>query len=172
VTVAGVVSVCLRLLDADPLLHHALHSLYMFGVKPMTDDDRAAYAEELAQRFRRAAAEADPVEGLVARLDLDEAIHSLVHRPPAERESWWGQVQQRARGTLDAAAEAARAAGHTVLLQALWGPYRTARSSSQNDLELDGGSAAPGEVLACLRVAARIDGRLLPGRVLYRSSRG
>jgi len=40
---------------------------------------------------------ADPVATLRAWIDLDEAIHSLVFVPPAERYSWCGKLQQESR---------------------------------------------------------------------------
>ncbi|MCL1468616.1 hypothetical protein [Argonema galeatum] len=53
-------------------------------------------------------------------------------------------------------------------IRPLWGYYADMRSWSKDDLELDIGSK-PGEVLACLRVYAKINEEVLPGRVLFRS---
>ena len=52
----------------------------------------------------------------------------------------------------------------------LWGPYADVRAFSKDDLELDNGGIQ-GEVLACLRVYAKINDEELKGRVLFRSLR-
>jgi hypothetical protein len=169
-TLAGVLTVCLKMLQTDHCLHHALYGLFMFGVKPLDLAERESYATELLTRWSNSQAVTEPVERLLARIALDEAIHSLIHRPTASRDSWWGKVQYLARATLDEAVEAARRAGHEVFTQALWGPYKSVRVSTERDIQADTGSVPPGEVLACLRVAATIDGRAYPGRVLYRST--
>ena len=161
---ARVVSAQMARVEADPSLHHALESLARFSLKPAGDD----YLEELARRFRLALdAGPDPVAALLARLDLDEAIHSLVARPPGDRESWWGRLHREARATLEPVAQGARAAGHRVELRWLWGRYADVRSSSKNDVNLPVG-ATPGSVLACLRPYAEVNGKPYPGRVIYR----
>lgn len=86
-----------------------------------------------------------------ARLDLDEAIYSLVYLPPADRYSWWGKLQQEARRTLDQVVEKARHAGYQVQIRSLWGTYADVYTWSKDDLRLDI-SGVRGEVSACLRV--------------------
>jgi hypothetical protein len=169
---AGLVSVCLRLIVDDHCLHHALYGLFMFGVKPFDDLDRDAYAGELVYRLQRWLQCTDVLERFRALLDLDEAINSLLYRPMVDRDSWWAGVQFRSRSLLDQSAAAARSAGHDVSIQVLGGAYRTARSSSTHDLQVEDSTTPPGEVIACLRVAARVGGQLLPGRVLYRALGG
>ncbi|NET29573.1 MAG: hypothetical protein F6K01_30885, partial [Okeania sp. SIO1I7] len=112
----------------------------------------------------------DILEMLRARLDLDEAIHSLVYVPPVERYSWWGQLQKKCRDTLAVISTRAKKAGHQVKIRPLWGSYADILSRSKDDLELDSGGT-PGEVLACLRVYAKIQEEVLPGRVLFRGQR-
>ncbi|MBD2183943.1 hypothetical protein [Aerosakkonema funiforme] len=170
---ATVLSTYIKFIEAiDPDLHHAFKPVNRFGVKSLaTKDEKSKYIAALIDCFQRAKTAAkniDPADNLRARIDLDEAINSLVYQPPVDRDSWWGKLQQEARRTLKKAAESARKAGHTVQIRELWGAYADIRAYSKDDLELDSGGRS-GEVLACLRVYAKIDDEVLPGRVLYRS---
>lgn len=170
---AGVVSTCLKFIESDPSVHHALKSVDRFGVRSLSlESEKSKYITALIDRFRRVQATADntdPTVALRARLDLDEAIHSLVYLPCGDRYSWWGKLQQEARRTLDQVVEKARHAGHQVQIRPLWGTYADVFNWSKDDLQLDIGGV-PGEVSACLRVYAKIDDEVLPGRVLFRSS--
>ncbi|NEP01025.1 MAG: hypothetical protein F6K58_20670 [Symploca sp. SIO2E9] len=171
---AGVVSTYLELINIDPSLHHVLESVYSFGIKSFHSEpeQQDKYITALIDRFQRAQkaeGNPDPTLTLQTRLDLDEAIHSLVYLPPADRYSWWGKLQQQARRTLRSVADQARNAGYNVQIRYLWGRYSEVCDHSKNDLELDRGGS-PGDVLACLRVYAKINEEVFPGRVLYRSS--
>ncbi|MBO3463170.1 hypothetical protein G7B40_000960 [Aetokthonos hydrillicola Thurmond2011] len=170
---AGVVSVCLHFLEIDPSLHHALKSVERFGVRSVNlEPEKSKLITALIERFRRVQATAentDPLTALRARLDLDEAIHSLVYLPTCDRYSWWGKLQLEARRTLDSAVERARQAGYQVQIRPLWGTYADIFNWSKDDLQLDIGGVR-GEVSACLRVYAKINDEVLPGRVLFRSS--
>ncbi|MBW4595963.1 MAG: hypothetical protein KME46_24435 [Brasilonema angustatum HA4187-MV1] len=170
---AGVVSICLKFIELDLSLHHALKSVDRFGVRSLNDErEKSKYITALIDRFRRVQTTADnvdPVVALRARLDLDEAIHSLVYLPCAERYSWWGKLQQEARRTLDSMVEKTRHAGYHVQIRPLWGTYADVFNWSKDDLQLDIGGVR-GEVSACLRVYAKINDEVLPGRVLFRSS--
>ncbi|MFN6541356.1 MAG: hypothetical protein RM021_034115 [Nostoc sp. EkiNYC01] len=171
---AGIVSTWIKYIEVDSTLHHALKSVYRFDVKPLNSEaERTKYVAVLLdcwQRAQLAEENQDLVASLRARLDLDEAIHSLVYLPPVERDSWWGKLQQEARRTLEKVASAARQAGFKVQIRSLWGPYADICAYSKDDLELDKGGI-PGEVSACLRVYARINEEAYPGRVLFRSLR-
>jgi hypothetical protein len=165
---AADVSFCLHFLELDASLHHALEAVRPLGVHPLVGANREAYTAELLARLDQVRqAGDDPLAGLHARIALDEAVHSLVHVPPAERLSWWQQHQQRSRQRLDLSAERARRAGHRVHVRWLAGPYRQVNRFSRNDWGLEAGGGL-GEVLACLRVYAEVDGRAFPGRVIYR----
>ncbi|MBP5977074.1 hypothetical protein HW132_31225 [Brasilonema sp. CT11] len=170
---AGVVSIYLKFLELDSSLHHALKSVDRFGVRSLNDErEKSKYITALIDRFRRVQTTADnvdPVVALRARLDLDEAIHSLVYLPCAERYSWWGKLQQEARRTLDSMVEKTRHVGYHVQIRPLWGTYADVFNWSKDDLQLDIGGVR-GEVSACLRVYAKINDEVLPGRVLFRSS--
>ncbi|MBC6479502.1 MAG: hypothetical protein GDA56_18730 [Hormoscilla sp. GM7CHS1pb] len=171
---AGVVYICLKFIEIDSNLNHALKSVERFRVISLNEESQKdRYSTALIDRFGRAITadkSADPVKILRGRLDLDEAIHSLVYYPPADRFSWWGKLQQQARDTLQQVAARARQAGHQVQVRSLWGSFANVSSRSKDDLELDSGGT-PGEVSACLRVYAKIDEEVLPGRVLFRSLR-
>ncbi|RAM53242.1 MAG: hypothetical protein C6Y22_01485 [Hapalosiphonaceae cyanobacterium JJU2] len=169
---AGIVSVCLSFIETDTYLHHALKSVDRFGVRPLSSEaEKSKYVTALIDRFVRVSSttNADPAIALRARLDLDEAIHSLVYLPPCDRFSWWGKLQQEARRTLDSVVEKAREAGYQVQIRPLWGTYADIYTYSKDDLQLDFGGI-PGEVSACLRVYAKINDEVIPGRVLFRSS--
>ncbi|BAY42828.1 hypothetical protein SAMD00079811_04060 [Scytonema sp. HK-05] len=170
---AGVVSTCLKFIELDSSLYHALKSVDRFGVRSLNDErEKSKYVTALIDRFRRVqttADHADPIVALRARLDLDEAIHSLVYLPCADRYSWWGKLQQEARRTLDQVVEKTRDAGYHVQIRPLWGTYADVFGWSKDDLQLDIGGVR-GEVSACLRVYAKINDEVLPGRVLFRSS--
>lgn len=171
-TLAEVVTICLHFVDhPDRDLHHALQSIEPFGFKLLSNSpqDQRKYTSALIDRFQRAqAAEKtqDRAKILTARLDLDEAIHSLIYLPPVERDtSWWGKLQQTARRTL-----IDKSRQYDIKLRALWGTYADIQKWSKNDLEINAGGIQ-GEVSACLRVYANLDKDSLLGRVIFRSFR-
>jgi hypothetical protein len=169
---AGVTSTCLWFVDHDPHLCHCLKSVFRFGVTPLTAEQRERYATELLRLWERvrehAGASHEPAkEQLRALLDLDEAVNSLVYQPPAAPESWWARLQGQTREALFAARDRAIQAGCAVHVQALGGTFADINRLAPDSLQVDFG--VPGEVSACLRVWARIDGEEIKGRVLYRS---
>jgi hypothetical protein len=167
---AGVASAWLWFSEHDPHLHHCLRGVFRFGVAPLTSDQRQRYQAELVRLWERVRTwRAGKTERLRERLDLDEALHSLVHQPPADPASWWGRLQAQARETLFGARDRASGAGSHVHLQVLGGSFADINRLAPDSLEVDYG--VPGEVAACLRVWARIDGDELKGRVLYRPPR-
>jgi hypothetical protein len=165
---AGVTSAWLWFIDHDPRLHHCLQGVFRFGVARSSGDQRTRYQAELLRLWERVqgAGSKGAAQELKDRLDLDEALHSLVYQPPADAASWWGQLQAQARATLFEARDRAVQAGCHVHLQLLGGNFADVNRLAANSLEVDYG--VPGEVVVCLRVWARIDGEELKGRVLYR----
>ncbi len=169
---AQVVSICLKFIEINPSsLCHALKSIHRFGLKSLDSlEQRSKYVEALIDRFQRVQRETNSLILLRARLDLDEAIHSLVYDPPADPDSWWGRLQQDARRTLENFVRQLNAQeGQKVKLRSLWGAYADVCELSRDDIRLEQGGI-PGDILACLRVYASIDGKELPGRVIYRSA--
>ncbi|BAY86269.1 hypothetical protein NIES267_57750 [Calothrix parasitica NIES-267] len=168
---AGIVSTCLKFIEIDPHLHHALRSVDRFGVRSLRLAEKPKYIAALIERFNkvRVTFNTNSTIALRARLDLDEAIHSLTYLPCVDRFSWWGKLQQEARRTLDYSAQQARQAGINVQIRPLWGTYADIYSFSKDDLQIETGGIS-GEVSACLRVYAKINDEILPGRVLFRSS--
>lgn len=170
---AGIVCTYIKFIQLDPYLHHALKSVDRFGVRCLnSQEDKSKYIAALLDRFQRVqttAAQKDYGQILRARLDLDEAIHSLVYLPPISRYSWWGKLQLQARRTLDKVIEEAREAGYNVQIRPLWGIYADVYNWSKDDLRLDVGGVRS-EVSACLRVYAKINDELFPGRVIFRGS--
>jgi hypothetical protein len=171
---AGVVSAYLWFIERDPHLHHCLQGVFRFGVPPLTGGgQRQRYREELLRRWDRARSGSPGAAGhglkdwMKALLDLDEALQSLVYQPLADERSWWGRLQREAREVVFRARDRAAEAGGNVHLQLLGGSFADVSRLAPESLQVDFG--VPGEVAACLRVWARIDGEELKGRVLYRS---
>jgi hypothetical protein len=166
---ADAVSACLWLAQRDPPLRHGLKSVFRFGLAPLAGDQRERYVAELLRLWERVRTGGGQgfKEQLRARLDLDEAIHSLVYQPPAAADSWWARLRNQARATLFAARDQAVQAGLPVHFQELGGSFAEINRLAPESLQVDFG--VPGEVCACLRVWARVDGEELKGRVLYRS---
>jgi hypothetical protein len=165
---AGITSAYLWFIENDPHLYHCLKSVFRFGLAPLAGEQRDRYVNELLRCWERVRGGGlGPKERLKARLDLDEAFHSLVYQPTAATDSWWGRLLSEARDTLFAAREEAAGSGCSVHLQVLGGNFADVNWLAPDSLQVDFG--VPGEVCACLRVWARIDGEELKGRVLYRS---
>ncbi|MEA5504459.1 hypothetical protein VB735_15305 [Halotia wernerae UHCC 0503] len=172
---AGFLLLYINFMEIDQDLHHALKSVFGFDVVSLHSkpEQKNQYIEALSDRFHRtqkAEENTDPLLTLRAWIDMDEAIHSLVFIPPAERYSWWGKLQQESRRTLKKLADRANLAGHNVRIRQLSGLYADICTLSKDDLQLECGGV-PGEVLTCLRVYARINQQEFPGRVIFRSSR-
>jgi hypothetical protein len=167
---AGVTSAWLWFVEHDPHLRHCLRGVFRFGLAPLTGDQRQRYVAELLRLWERTRAGAARTQGLgerlKERLDLDEALHSLVYQPPADPASWWGRLQAQARDTLFQVRDRVAGAGCQVHLQVLGGSFADINRLAPDSLEVDYG--VPGEVAACLRAWARIEGEELKGRALYR----
>ena len=168
-----IVNICRKFTESDPCLYHALKSVDRFGIKSLSQPlEKSKYIKALQESWQRVqitANEDNSVLSLQARLDLDEAIHSLIYFPPVDRYSWWGKLQQEARSTLLTAVETTRQQGHKVDIRPLWGNYADIYQWSQDDLLVEG-RRTKGEVCACLRVYCQINNDKLPGRVLYYSA--
>ncbi|WP_414578767.1 hypothetical protein [Anabaena sp. CCY 9402-a] len=165
----------IKFIEIEPELHHALKSVFSFDVIPLHSqpEQKIQYLEALGDRFHRtkkAEETTDPLLMLRAWIDMDEAIHSLIFVPPAERYSWWGKLQQESRRALKKVVAIATNAGYEVRIRQLTGIYADICALTKDDLQLDCGGV-PGEVLTCLRVYARINNEEIPGRVIFRSSR-
>jgi hypothetical protein len=173
---AGVASAWLWFIEQDPQLHHCLAGVFRFGLAALAGEQRERYVAELLRRWDRVCAGAQTPSSrqgwkdrLKEHLDLDEALHSLVHTPPADPRSWWGQLCIEARDSLLRERDRAAQAGCPAHLQLLGGSFADINRLAPDSLQVDFG--VPGEVAACLRVWARIDGEELKGRVLYRPPR-
>jgi hypothetical protein len=173
--IAGFLLLYIKFIEIDSDLHHALKSVFSFDVVSLhsKSEQRHQYIDALSDRFHRIQKcedNTDTILNLCAWIDMDEAIHSLVFIPPAERYSWWGKLQKESRLLLRKAADKAVKAGNEVRLKQLSGLYADVCEFSKDDLQLDCGGN-PGEVLTCLRVYARINQQQYPGRVIFRTLR-
>src|SRR5262249_14817896 len=105
---ACVTSTYLWFIEQDPHLCHCLKNVFRFGVSPLVGEQRERYTAELLRLWERARAGQERMdisrpalkEQFKERLDLDEALHSLMYQPPAHPDSWWGKLQSQARDTL------------------------------------------------------------------------
>lgn len=170
---AQVVSICLELIEKDPFLQHCLKGVYDFGITPLnSEENKLDYARTLINRFESVQkSEDNPVESLRTRLDLDEAIHSLVYLPLVETDSWWTKLHNEARKTLKPVVDKVNKNGDSATYQWLTGLYenviRYTHTASRGNLALENKFGTPGEVLVCLRVYAKINKEEILGRVLY-----
>lgn len=172
---AGFLLLWIKFIEIDHDLHHTLKSVFSFDVISLYSkpEQQTQYIDALIDRFHRtqkAEENADPLLTLQAWIDIDEALHSLVFVPPAERYSWWGKMQQESRRMLKKVVDRAINVGNNVRIRQLSGLYADICALTKDDLQLDCGGT-PGEVLTCIRVYARINQEELPGRVLFRSLR-
>ncbi|QDQ15643.1 hypothetical protein [Streptomyces spectabilis] len=155
----------------DRQLHHCLESVAHRGVIPLCDAElRAPYRHELAQRLGRLARQTPgSAEELRAALAVDEALCSVLHLPPAAPGSWWARVAEASQRMVLELRRRVRDNGGDVAVQVLAPTYREARRrTGGNDIPLDAGGRK-GQVLAGLRLWASVEGRELPGRVVYRA---
>ncbi|GGV29621.1 hypothetical protein [Streptomyces spectabilis] len=155
----------------DGQLHHCLESVAHRGVIPLCDAEaRATYRQELAQRLGRLARQTPgSPEELRAALAVDEALCSVLHLPPAAPGSWWARVAEASQRMVLELRRRVRDNGGDVAVQVLAPTYREARRrTGGNDIPLDAGGRK-GQVLAGLRLWASVEGRELPGRVVYRA---
>lgn len=170
---AGPATLLLWLTERDPALHHALRSVYRFGIIGLAGAQKSKYQRALIERFHRfAEAEkgSDMAELVLAWVELDEALHALLYLPVPSASSWWGRYLARARETMLQVRERAVAAGKTIHLQTLTGRYAEVISCTDPDADCEAAaSVPPGDVVRCLRVFLRMDGTAHKGRVLYRS---
>lgn len=166
-----IVSACLKLIELDSSnLYHAFQRVFSFDLISLSQQEqREKYVKALIQSFHRVI---EPSQDMVSNLNnyiaLDEAIHSLVYNPLADQDSWWGNLQRESRNQLKLFFKQAKKEGHNVLMRSLSGSYREVLqdTNKNNDIPLPQGGV-PGEVLTCLRVYSRIEGKEFPGRVIY-----
>jgi hypothetical protein len=174
---ASVTSACLWFIEHDPHVCHCLKSVFRFGIRPLTGSDRERFVAELLRRWDRVRStlggaradlsRTDWKDHLKALVDLDEALNSLIQQPVAVADSWWGNLLAQTRQELFRARDQAVQGGCAVQLQVLGGTFADVNRLAPDSLQVDFG--VPGEVSACLRVWARIEGEELKGRVLFRS---
>ncbi|MGX1660833.1 hypothetical protein [Streptomyces sp. NPDC055366] len=168
VQLAGWVAELARL---DGQLHHCLESLTHRGTLALhTPEHLGAYRHEVSQRLTRLArAPRDSPAELRAALAVDEALCSVIHLPPAAPGSWWAEVAETSQRAVLGLRRRVQGSGSDVEVKALApSAYRDARQrTGGNDIPLDAGGRK-GQVLAGLRLWARVEGRELPGRVVYR----
>jgi hypothetical protein len=167
---AGAATTILTIAGLDDQLFLGLESLQFHGLRRLDANALAQYRDELTARLSDLVA-TDPGGDaeLEALIEVDEAIASVVHRPPAADTSWWAGLSGSVRDVLAAHAAQARASGQSVDVRPLVLRYRdVSMMSGGNDVPVQQGGE-PGEVVACLRVWARLGQRELPGRVMYRA---
>jgi hypothetical protein len=160
----------LGLAELDDALVLCLQDVLYTGSRRLTDELRQSYRTDLLGRLHEyARSETGSTGRLRALLDIDEAVNSLTHRPPPPSNSWWAQLRQRSRQLAVRAADELARAGTDVEVMPIGLRYLEARDLTEgNDVRSSVGGE-PGDVLACLRMWARVEGKTLPGRVIYRA---
>ena len=170
---ASLVQRVLALLELDHELCHALEGLQVTGIHTLNDPATAAeFRRELLRRLRDATR---PDVGRLGRLlglyQLDEAICSAVHQPPAHPESWWGDLATASHRLLRQAAQAAAQDGVPAEVRPLeLLPYADLRRyTAGRNVAYRVPRDQVGIVLACLRTWLEADGQVYPGRVIWGS---
>lgn len=168
---AQIVSICLYFIENDSSLKHCLKSIYRFKkIVPLDIEQKNLYINALLSCFHCVVSESkgNPINSLKARLDLDEAIHSLVYLPLSEPDSWWGKIQESVRKTIEPAITKVRQSGYEAGYQWLLGIRDNVIDYTENDVPypLETGGV-PGKIMLCLRVYAWINEEKLSGRVIY-----
>jgi hypothetical protein len=167
---ARVSSLVLGLAPVDDNLVLCLESVLFQGSRRLDDKLRELYRADLLARLREYARRPPgSVDALAALIEVDEAINSLTHRPPAVPGSWWAQVRQQPRRMATRAAAALRDGGADVEVLPLGLRYTDVRDLTRGNDVASRTGGKPGDVLACLRLWARMDGKTMPGRVIYRT---
>lgn len=162
-------SLVLGFMTLDDNLVVCLESVLFKGAKRLDDRLRQQYRVDLLARLREyARSEPASAAALAALIEIDEAINSLTHRPPAAPGSWWAQVHQLSRRVATRAASALRDRGTDVDVLPLGLGYADVRDFTRGNDVASRSGGKPGDVLACLRLWARIEGKTTPGRVIYR----
>jgi hypothetical protein len=163
------VSLALAVAGVDSELNLALERVQRRGLSLLDDTGLAGWKRETCRRLTAYASAVGPEEAVSALVQIDEAMHSLLHLPVAAADSWWAHLGGRVRALVDAEVERLRKAGNDVEVVPLSLRYREViGQTGGNDLALDGGPGAAGDVVVCLRMWSRIGGKERPGRVAYR----
>lgn len=173
---AQIVSIFIDFIETDPSLHHCLKSINFAGIISFDSTQRKNYIRTLKILFKQVKDcenKNDVIQSFKARLDLDEAINSLVYQPLADPHSWWCNLQKEARKTLDKAViRINKLDGYKAKCQWLGGFRDDILKQTQEteDIALPYTLPlrnTPGKVLACLRVYAQINEEKMPGRVIF-----
>lgn len=173
-TIAQIVSICIHFIETDPSLNYCLKSINKFGIFSFNSKQKSQYIKHLIillKRVQKYEAQKDFVNSFKARINLDEAINSLVYKPLAAPNSWWGKLQQDARNTLNLAVQKVHSSGHkNAGYQWLQGDRDNVIDYTEQGDDIHYRSktkSTPGKVLACLRVYAWIDEEKIKGRVIF-----
>ena len=170
---ARLVSLVIAVVAVDDGLHLGLERLQRSGLALLDETRRDRWRKDVLSRLDTYADATDePARAFLALVELDEAVNSLLHLPVAAPDSWWSRLTGRLRALVEDEIRRLRDGGADVEVLPLTLRYlelvRGTRTKG-NDLPLDGGTRAPGEVIACLRMWARSENRQWPGRVAYRA---
>jgi len=148
-------------LDVDLWL--GLESVRYKGLGRLDKALRTAYRRDLLDRLASyGRTRYGSAESFEALLLVDEALHSVLHLPPAAPGSWWAELQEESRALVFQAQR-----DHPgVSVQLLARPYRETKDmTGGNDIRIQHDGS--GAVLGCIRLWAEVNGRPLPGRVVY-----
>jgi hypothetical protein len=164
---AAVATALVRLSALDDTLWLGLASLRHRGLAPFGTALQAAYRRTLLDRLTayRNSAPGSPAQ-FRALLAVDEALNCVLHRPVADPGAWWASLGHRSRDVVLRAQQE----HPDVAVRLLAYRYRDATGLTDGtDIGIDtgGNGGHTGEILACLRLWARIGEDVLPGRVIF-----
>jgi hypothetical protein len=152
----------------DPSLRRCLEHLDRTAMSPMADPEvTGRYRGDLARRIGLIPQAPVGTATISTLISVDESLCSLLHLPPAAPGSWWDRLARASHETVLVAARELAGTGEEVEVRVLSGAYpEIRRRTGTTDLPVRVGYRS-GQVLACLRLWARVEGRVLPGRVAY-----
>ncbi len=169
-SLAELATLILAMIGLDPETCHGLEGVRTSGLHPLhIPENRMAFERELMRRLTELRMGEDPVARLQAMWLVDEALCSVVHRPPAHPRSWWGHIADRSRALLREQVKALREQGGDTELRVLeLKPYMDLRPyTSGRDIAFSLPETQGGKVLACLRTWLRVGNDIRPGRVIF-----
>ena len=153
----------LGMVELDDELLLGLESVRFRGLGGFDDTLRTAFRRELIDRLTALGATAHGTPAsFEALLLVDEALHSVLHIPVPAAGSWWARLNERSR-TLVFDARRDHPGTDVMVLARSYREAKTKTGGRDIRYPFDGS----GNVLSCLRLWAQVDGRQLPGRVVW-----
>jgi hypothetical protein len=140
--------------------------LWSFDPCPLTTKHVEELITAIRQSLELAIGSEEPEHQFLALVDLDEAVHSVFHQPPDQEGSWWRNWKDEFRKKIWSVSNHFRSQEVEINIQNLQGNYAAVASRCEKAFKVDSGGA-PGQIVECLRIYAKISKYELKGRVIY-----